>query len=65
MATRAEKSAREVVRVFRIVLGLEEQLVAAHAEDDWDKAIEVAARLRRAVKASKGMVDKFADHLKC
>jgi|HubBroStandDraft_5_1064220.scaffolds.fasta_scaffold14764_5 hypothetical protein len=61
MATRAEKSAREVVRVFRVVLGLEDDLVAAHAAGDWDKALELAVRLRRAIKASKGLVERFAD----
>lgn len=61
MATRAVKSAREVVRVFRVVLGIEKELEAAHAEGDRDKAAEVLARLRRAIKASKNLVDRFVD----
>jgi hypothetical protein len=61
MATKAEKSAREVVRIFRVVLKLEDELQAAHASGNWEKAWQAAVRLRRAIKSSRGLVDRFSD----
>jgi len=61
MANRAVKNAREVVRVFRVVVKLEEVLEQALSSGDWDGAWKAAVPLRRAIKASKGLVDRFAD----
>ena len=61
MATRAVKNAREVVRVFRVVVKLEEALEGALSTGDWEAAWRSAVPLRRAIKASKGLVDRFTD----
>jgi len=58
--TRQTRAAREIVRVFRIVQKLEEELQAAHGAGDWRKAWEIAIRLRRAIKSSSQKVDDFA-----
>ena len=63
MATRAQKRAAEVVRVFRVVVKLEEELQKAHGDGDWDRAWEVAVRLRRAIKSSRELVDRFVDSI--
>jgi hypothetical protein len=59
--TRATKQAREVVRMFRVILKLEDELQKAHGEGSWEKSWEIAVRLRRAIKASRHQVDRFAD----
>jgi hypothetical protein len=58
---RVDRQAREVVRIFRVILKLEEELQACHGENKWDLAWEIAVRLRRAIKASRHQVDRFAD----